>query len=317
MVKYCMDIPEKLKQAFGDRIKQNKDISPYLTLRTKTVAALYLEVETKEDLQTAIKRAHESSLPIFMLGGGSNLAILKDRIEALVIRNRYMKKEIVNETDEYANVLFSAGYPISRVVKETTESGLSGFEYHLGLPGTLGGAIYMNSKWTRPLSYAGDSLISADIMSKDGSIRTVDRDYFQFAYDFSILQKTKEIFVNGIFRLKKVAPEVLKKRAQESQAYRKETQPFGVNTGGCFFQNISKEEMKRNNLPTHSAGYLIDKAGLKGKSVGGFVVSEKHANFIINTGEGKPEDLKKLLYEIKSTIRNMYGVDLKEEVVVI
>lgn len=312
-----MDIPEKLKQVFGDRIKQDKDISPYLTLHTKTIAALYLEAESKEDWENAVKAAYNSSIPFFILGGGSNLAILKDKISALVIRNMYIKKEIVNETPEYSDILFSAGYPMSRVVKETTEAGLSGFEYHLGLPGTIGGAIYMNSKWTRPVSYVGDNLVSAQIMSKNGTIREVNRDYFQFAYDYSILQKTRELFIEGIFRLKKEDPEVLKNRAQESLKYRKETQPFGVSTGGCFFQNISEEEKVRNNLKTTSAGYLIDKAGLKGKRVGGFIVSDKHANFIINTGEGKPEDLKSMLAQIKQTIKEKYGVELKEEVVVI
>jgi UDP-N-acetylmuramate dehydrogenase len=317
MVKYSMDIPEKLKQVFGDRIKKDKNISLHLTLRTETVAALYLEAESGEDLKNAVQIASELSIPVFILGGGSNLAILKDRIEALVIRNMYVKKEIINDTEEYADVLFSGGYPMSRVVKETTEAGLSGFEYHLGLPGTIGGAVYMNSKWTMPVSYAGDSLISAQIMSKDGAIRTVNREYFEFAYDYSVLQKTREFFIEGVFRLKKEDPEVLKKRAQDSLRYRKETQPFGVNTGGCFFQNITEEDKVRNKLPTKSAGYLIDKAGLKGKKVGGYVVSDKHANFIINTGTGKPEDLKTILTEIKATIKEKYGVDLKEEVVVI
>lgn len=312
-----MDIPEKLKRVFGDRIKQDKNISPYLTLRTETVAAFYLEAESFDDFENAVQIAHESSLPVFILGGGSNLAILKDRIEALVLRNMYVKKEIIKDTDEYSDVLFSGGYPMSRVVKETTEAGLSGFEYHLGLPGTIGGAIYMNSKWTNPVSYIGDNLASAQLMSKDGIMRKVNRDYFEFAYDFSILQKTKELFIEGIFRLKKDDPEILKKRAQKSLAYRKATQPFGVNTGGCFFQNISEEEKAQNHLPTKSAGYLIDKAGLMGKKVGGYMVSDKHANFIINTGEGKPEDLKIILNEIKATIKEKYGVDLKEEVVLV
>ena len=312
-----MDIPEKLKRVFGERIKKDKNISPYLTLRTQTVVAFYIEAESKEDFENAVTIASELSLPVFILGGGSNLAILKDRIEALVVRNMYVKKKIISDTNEYSDVLYSAGYPMSRVVKETTEAGLSGFEYHLGLPGTIGGAVYMNSKWTRPVAYAGDTLISAQIMSKDGTIRTVDRDYFRFAYDFSSLQKTGEFFIEGVFRLKKADPEILKKRAQDSLKYRKETQPYGVNTGGCFFQNISEEEKVQNKLPTKSAGYLIDKAGLKGKKIGGYMVSDKHANFIINTGEGKPEDLKRMLNEIKTIIKEKYGVDLKEEVVVI
>jgi UDP-N-acetylmuramate dehydrogenase len=205
---------------------------------------------------------------------------------------------------------------MSLVVRETVQEGLSGFEYHMGLPGTLGGAIYMNSKWTKNLSYAGDNLISAQITDREGNERTVDRDYFEFAYDYSILQKTGEIFLEGIFRLHKEDPAILDERAKGAQAYRKETQPFGVATGGCFFQNISDAEKEKLNLPTKSAGYLVDKSGLKGFQIGAFQVSTKHANFIINTGNGTPEDLHKMLNHIKKTVKEKYGVDLKEEVII-
>ena len=307
---------QKLMEHFGDRLKQNKDLSPYFTLKTKTTAQYYLEAESKEDIVDALRIASEEQIPVFILGGGSNIAVVSDVIEGLVLRNMYKKKEIVKDTEEYTDILFSSGYPMSLVVRETVQAGLSGFEYHLGLPGTLGGAIYMNSKWTKNLSYAGDSLISAQIVDREGNERTVNRDYFAFAYDYSILQKTGELFLEGIFRLHKEDPSVLEERAQGAQAYRKETQPYGVATGGCFFQNISDEEKERLNLPTKSAGYLVDKSGLKGFQIGGFQVSTKHANFIINTGDGKPEDLHKMLNHIKSTVKEKYGVDLKEEVII-
>jgi UDP-N-acetylmuramate dehydrogenase len=174
----------------------------------------------------------------------------------------------------------------------------------------------MNSKWTKNLSYIGDSLISAQIINLSGEERTVNRDYFEFAYDYSILQKTGELFLEGIFRLQKEDPQILEERAKGALEYRHKTQPFGVATGGCFFQNISEEEKKRLNLPTTSAGYLVDKAGLKGFKIGAFQVSDIHANFIINTGEGKPEDLHNMLDHIKQTVEKKFGVKLKEEVIV-
>ncbi len=308
---------EELIKQFGDRIKQQKDLSPYFTLRTQTSAEYYLEAESREDIITAVKLTSKHKIPLFFLGGGSNTIVLKGEIKGLVVRNMYMKKEVVKDEADYAEVEFSAGYSMSRVVSETIREGLSGFEYHLGLPGTLGGAIFMNSKWTKNLSYVGDNLISANILDKEGNEKKVDRDYFKFAYDYSILQETGEIVLEATFKFKKEDPELLKKRAQDALAYRRETQPFGVATGGCFFQNISDEEQAKHNLPTKSAGYLIDKAGLKGTTVGGFTVSEKHANFVINTGNGTPEDLFKILNLIKSTIKEKYGVDLKEEVIVV
>ncbi len=308
---------EQLKKQFGERIKKDFNISPYFTLKMQTKAEFYIEALSIDDWKEIVQFTSINKIPFFILGGGSNIAVLRNVIPGLVVRNRYMKKEIVQETEEYTDLLLSSGYPMSLVVKETTDAGLSGFEYHLGLPGTLGGAIFMNSKWTKPVSYVGDSLVEGTIMDREGNVRREKREYFSFAYDYSRLQDTREIFLEGVFRLRKEDPDALKKRAQDSLAYRKETQPFGVATGGCFFQNISQEEKELHNLPTTSAGYLIDHAGLKGHQEGAFVVSDKHANFVINTGQGKPEDLQKMLNLIKSTIKEKYGVDLKEEVQVV
>ncbi len=312
-----MTILTQLIATLGTAVEESKNISPFLTLRTSTIAEYYFAAKTREDLIKAIVTAKEIGIPFFMLGGGSNLAVLQDTIGGLVIHNRYIRKEIIADTQDYTDILFSSGYPMSLIVKETTDAGLAGFEYHLGLPGTLGGAIYMNSKWTKPVSYCSDALLYGWILNRNGEIRKVEKDYFEFAYDYSVLQETKEIVVEGVFRLKKEQRELLKKRSQEALQYRKDTQPFGVATGGCFFRNISDQEKERAGLETVSAGYMIDHAGLKGKRMGSFIVSDKHANFIINTGEGKPADLRALLHLIKSTIKEKYGVELVEEVCII
>lgn len=312
-----MDIFPLLQQQFGDRIRKDKDISFYFTLRTHTIAEYYLEVETRQDWVDIVKFAHDNTIPLFILGGGSNMAVTKDFIPGITVRNLYQKKEIIAETEETADLLVSSGYSVARLVAETTTAGLEGFEYHMGLPGSVGGAIYMNSKWTKPVTYFGDFLLEAHLLTRDGEEKTVERDYFNFAYDYSILQETKEIVLEAVFRLKKTDPDLLKKRAAESSAYRRSTQPHGVQTAGCFFQNISDEDQKRLDLQTKSAGNLIDKAGLKGKSQGGYMVSDHHANFIVNTGTGKPEDLKFLLNLVKQTVKEKYNIDLKEEVVVV
>jgi len=306
-----------LSEKLGKEVTPQKDISPYITMRTRVMAEYFVEVDTREELIKAVQLAHELKIPFFLFGGGSNLAILKNVIPGLVIRNLYSKKEIVYSDSDHTDILFSSGYPMSRVVTETVKDGLEGFEYHLGLPGSIGGAIYMNSKWTKPVSYVGDHLISAVLMDHEGNTKTVDRPYFHFAYDYSILQETKEILIEGVFRLKHEDPEILRVRSQESLAYRKATQPFGVATSGCFFQNISPEEKERLGLTTASAGYLIDHAGLKGRQIGAYIVSDKHANFVINQGNGTPEDLQKLLSLIKLTVKEKYGVDLKEEVLLV
>jgi len=314
---YELRLMDNLHKQFGDRIKTDFNVSPYFTLKMKTQADFYIEAESVEDWQNIAYITSAHSIPLFVLGGGSNIAVTKEVISGLVVRNHYIQKNILKETSESIEMFISSGYPMSRVVKETVEEGLSGFQYHLGLPGTLGGAVAMNSKWTRPESYVSDTLIRANIMTTNGEIREVEKSYFEFAYDYSRLKDTGEIFLDGVFLLTRVDSEELKTQSRQALNYRKETQPFGVATGGCFFQNISESVKIEQNLPTTSAGYLIDHAGLKGTKVGAFVVSDKHANFVINTGGGTPADLAVMLNLIKSTVLEKYEVKLEEEVRVI
>lgn len=299
------------------RIEKNRDLYLYLTLKTHVIAENFIEARSREDLIAAKKYALKNNLPFFMLGGGSNLAIVKNEIKGLVVKNNYRNLEVLDEDDKTATISVSSGYPVSLLIATSVNRGWEGFEYHQGLPGTLGGAIFMNSKWTKPMTYFGDNLIYAYIMDAHGNVRREERSYFNFAYDFSILQKTGEIIVDAVFKLKKASREELMKKAAWALEYRKKTQPFGIASSGCFFKNISEEEKIKLNLPTTSAGYLIDKSGLKGYEVGAFFVSPIHANFIINKKEGKREDLVKLLGIIKSTVKQKYGVELKEEVIVI
>ncbi len=288
-------------------IQTNVDLKQFTTVKSTAIASHFTTVKTREHLIEAVQHAHKQNLELMVIGGGSNTVFASEAVIKFVIRNQYFNFEVVAETDTTADVKVSSGLPISMLINKTIEKGLEGFEYHQGLPGSVGGALHMNSKWTKPLMYFGDRLISATLLDKEGNEKTVERDYFKFAYDFSELQNTKEILVEAVFRLTKANPEVLKQRAAEALAYRKETQPFGVASSGCMFQNIDGK----------SAGELIDKAGLKGARVGNYVVSEKHANFIINEGDGKVEDLKKLLDMVKTKVKEVHGVELKEEVRII
>lgn len=297
----------KLEKILGKgRVKADFNLYPYLTLRTKTSAAYYFEAETRNDLIKAKNASLKLKLPLMLIGGGSNLAILKNKLNYLVVRNRYISKKI-KAKDNQALLTVSSGYPVTKLAKELAEKGYEGLEYHFGLPGTVGGALYMNSKWTKPLAYYGDPLISATVVDQQGKVKKVSRDYFNFAYDYSNLQKTKDIVLEAVFKLKKSDPKVLLQHTVFAINYRKKTQPFGVYTCGCFFKNINGQ----------SAGQLIDRAGLKGKKIGGFRVSDKHANFIINDGTGDLESLNKLLKQIRQKVKDKFGVKLEEEVIIL
>jgi len=289
------------------KIERNKDLTFLNTLRTNTLAEYFLDAKTKDDLIMAKKFSLKNKLPLFVIAGGSNMAIVKQVINGLVIKNSFSELKLIKETPEYVMLSVSSGYPVSRLVSETVSRGYEGFEYHKGLPGTVGGAIYMNSKWTKPISYFGDNLEYAYLIDDQGETKKVDKDYFQFAYDYSNLQKTKEILTEAVFKLKKVDQAVLEERAKSAFEYRKETQPMGVKTSGCFFRNVDGR----------SAGQMIDQAGLKNFSVGNFFVSPTHANFIINKGHGKSKDLLKLISIIKEKVKKKFGVELNEEVIII
>jgi len=302
------NIEYELKNVFrGGRIKNNLILKLHTTFNMGGKAEYFFEAESREDLIKAKQISLKLKLPFFLIGGGSNLAIVKDRIQGLVVKNIYIKKEILKDKKDCVELLVSSGYPVSRLVSETIDEGISGFEYYKGLPGTVGGAIYMNSKWTKSFSCFADNLIYAYLLDKKGKVKKVNTDYFQFAYGFSILQKTKEILLEVAFSLKKKLPAILKKRADKVLAYRLITQPYGVATAGCFFKNISGK----------SAGYLIEQCGLKGYSIGNFSVSEKHANFIINRGKGRSEDLMKLVKLIKKKVKEKFGLELEEEVIIV
>lgn len=301
-----MDVLQQLQKELGNNVVASKNISAHLTFRTKTFAEFFLEAKSKEDIIKATYLCKQLDIPFLLIGGGSNLAVTKEVISGLVVKNAWQEKTKIDENEDTVMLRVSSGYPMGKLVMETVNAGLEGFEYHLGLPGTIGGGICMNSKWTKPLSYLGDYLVEATLLDK-GNIQTVQRDYFNFSYDYSVIQDTGEIILDLVFKLKKNEPALLKKRAQQSLAYRKKTQPFGVATCGCFFQNVNGE----------SAGKMIDMAGLKNTTSGSFTVSDIHANFIVNNGEGNAADLLTLLTIIEDRVYEKFGIQLKKEVIVI
>lgn len=299
-----------------EKVTENVDLFPYLSMRLHAKAQYFYVAEQKDDLIAAVRAAHELQIRFIMLGGGSNMVFGQTLVPGLVVLNKYQEITPVASSSTTQDVRIGSGTPMALVVAKTTEQGLSGFEYHKGLPGTMGGAVYMNSKWTKPMSYVGDTLVCAELIGNHGMVKTVERPYFAFAYDYSMLQKTKELVLNATFRLTKQSVVEVQHRAEEAFAYRKQTQPFGVATCGCFFRNISKKEQETHHLATKSAGYLIDQCGLKGFSIGDFSVSPVHANFIVNAKgtTARPEDLKKLATIIKHKVYKKFGIELHEEV---
>lgn len=299
---------QKLQEALGDgKVRQDVDMSVYATLKVGGPAEFYTDVTTEEEMITAIRTAYELNLPVHVFGGISNVVIGEAGLKGLTIRNMIVFKDIQEETDEYVILRVGSGYNMSRLAKETAQDGLAGLEYHLGLPGTVGGGVAVNSGWYahKPDRYVGDPLYRALLVSQDGFTRTETHDYFKFRYDYSILKETHEILVWIEFKLIKADPAELIQHGQDALEHRKNTQPYGIPTSGCFFQNVDGV----------SAGKIIDEAGLKGYTIGGAQVSQKHANFIENTGTATSHDIAELVAYVKQRVKEHSGIELEEEII--
>jgi UDP-N-acetylenolpyruvoylglucosamine reductase len=318
------DISSALSKLITCPVSTSVPLAPFTTLKIGGPAEYFVEVKNKKQLTDAVLGAQKLGIPFTLLGGGSNVLISDQGIQGLVIRNQSRDITVrgIKGKLEHGNSVGSvfveadSGVIFNSFVRFTIEEGYKGIEMHLGLPGTVGGAVYMNSKWTKPLGYVGDVLYQGTIITNKGEVVTVPHEYFHFDYDTSILQKTHETLVSATFLFERAPKEELWARANESIEYRRRSQPQGVNTPGCTFRNISEAEAITIPTPgqTKSAGYLIDAAGMKGAVVGKAQISTMHANFIVNLGGATASDVTNLIAKVKETVKTKFNVDLKEEI---
>lgn len=313
-----------LVQILGNGLKTQEPLSRYTTFKIGGPADYFYTATTAEHLASAVLAAHRLDVPFFVLGGGSNILVGDKGFRGLVIKNaatnvrvkgiKSAKKDGVTRKVVYVEA--ESGVPVNKLVRFTVDEGLSGVHMHLGLPGTVGGAVYMNSKWMKPEGYIGDAVYQVHLISKDGEEKVVPRSYFHFAYDTSVLQKTKEVVLSVVFELVSSDRDALWKTANESIAYRRESQPQGVFSAGCTFRNLSHAEALVHATPEHivSVGYLLDYAGMKGETAGDAAISQDHANFIINRGKAKASDVVKLIDLARERVSEKFGVTLTEEI---
>jgi UDP-N-acetylmuramate dehydrogenase len=314
----------ELQKALGENVTSSVPLAIYTTLKIGGPAQYFFEARTTAQLLEGVTVARRLGIPVTVVGGGSNILIADAGIRGLVIKN--MTKEIVvraakgkYEHGVPSGIVYveaDSGVIFNSFVRFAIEEGYQGIEMHLGLPGSVGGAVYMNSKWTNPVGYVGDVVYQATIVDGEGNVRDVPQSYFQFAYDSSILQKTNEIVLSVTFAFHRATKESLWESANRSIAYRRSTQPQGVFSPGCTFRNISLSDAMMASTPanTTSAGFLVDAAGLKGMRVGNAQISPVHANFIVNLGGASAKDVLELIGMAKAKVKEKFGVTLEEEI---
>jgi len=296
--------------AFGaDRLRANVALAPLTTFRVGGPAEWLLETRSSDEVVLALRLAHDAAVPTTILGGGSNVLVSDRGVRGLVIRPR--AGEVRAEDD--AHIRADAAVTINGLVRWTINHGRAGLEAWAGTPGTVGGAIFGNAHFGGRL--IGDLVTSVRLASRDSAIEDVDAAAMAFGYDRSRLQDSGETLLSAVFRLSAGEPASLRETARASLAFRKRTQPLDSPSAGCVFQN---PEPGRDHVPDGtpwSAGALVDRAGLKGQSIGGARVSPTHGNFIVNDGTATAADIKRLIDRCRHEVRERFGVELREEIV--
>ena len=260
--------------------------------------------KTPEQLKQALDWGRSEGLPITLLGAGSNLLISDQGLRGLVICTRALRH---SEFDaDTGRVSAAAGEPWSSLAWKAARNGLKGFEWTIGIPGTVGGAVVMNAG-----AHGGetaDILISAEVIDPDGSVHTLKPKDLDYRYRTSNLQGSDRIVLTATFQLSAGhEPTAVKTDTAEDLKQRRTTQPYHLPNCGSVFRNP----------PGHSAARLIQAAGLKGYQIGNAQISTLHSNFIVNLGGAKASDVLALIRHIQDTILERDGIALKTEVKII
>ena len=305
-----IDIAGRLAALVGtDRVKRDAALGPLTTFKVGGPADWLVDAHSGDDLARVIATAREASLPITILGGGSNVLVSDRGVRGIVVRVHGGEVREINASIVRAD----AGVTINGLVRWTVNRGIAGIEAWAGTPGTVGGAVYGNAHFRGRL--IGEIIAAVRLITEDGSVSDVPHEQMEFGYDYSRLHRTHEIVVCADFKVSSGDSSMLRATARESLAFRKRTQPLESPSAGCIFQN---PDPKRDSVPDGippSAGALVDRAGLKGAREGSARVSTTHANFIVNEGGATAREIRALIDRCKTEVRDRFGVALREEIV--
>ena len=315
------DFLSELKENFPGRVKVDELLSKYSNFRLGGPAQFFLDIKNQNELILAIDLAKKNQIDFFVFGGGSNLLINDEGFTGLVLRMTNRQVEIRDNL-----IIAEAGALTAGLARVSAEAGLAGLTWAIGLPGTIGGAVRGNAG-----CFGGEmkDVVKSVTVLKKGEIIELNNQELDFAYRNSLIKTSNNLIILSVtLSLKKGDSEKLKIEIQENLQKRQKNQPQGASSAGCIFKNYeikNDQELQRLqekfDIPLEmiqtrrlSTGWIIDKVGLKGKTLGQAQISPEHGNFILNLGQATASEIMQLISLVKMTVRDQYGIQLEEEV---
>ena len=292
----------------ASRLRRDEMLAPYTTFKIGGPADLFYEADSADDLADAVLAARELDVPHFVLGLGANILIGDRGFRGIVVRN---VSQHVRWYDD-GRVWSESGVIMADLIKESVRRGLSGLEHYVGIPSTVGGAIWQNLHFLSPAPerertmFIAEVFESCDILSEENERKTVGADYVKFGYDDSVFHHRRDIALASTFRLDRKDPAIMHRIMQENLSWRGARHPWLEYhpSAGSIFKKIEGV----------GAGRLVDQCGLKGFRIGDAQISHIHANIMVNLGHATAKDVRELVAYAQKKVEEKFGQHLQPEI---
>jgi UDP-N-acetylmuramate dehydrogenase len=290
------------------RLKRDEPLAPYTTFRIGGPADLFYDAISADDLANAVIAARESGMPHFVLGLGANILVGDRGFRGLVVRNVARAMRFSDD----GRVWSESGVIMRDLIAESVRRGWSGLEHYVGIPSTVGGAVWQNLHFLSPAPdrertmFIEEVFESAELLDEHGARRSVDRDYMRFGYDTSVLHTGREVALSVTFRLSPGDVGAMHRIMQENLSWRGARHPWlDIHpSAGSIFKKIEGV----------GAGRLIDQCGLKGFRIGDAQISHIHANIMVNLGHATAGDVRALIAHAQGCVQERFGQHLEPEI---
>ena len=298
-----------LEQALGkDRVSRQVALAPYTTFKIGGPADLFFEARSADELAKAITVARERNIPHFVLGLGANILIGDKGFRGLVIRNAANAFTFGADGKLWAE----SGAVMKDLIQASARLGWRGLEHYVGIPSTVGGAIWQNLHFLSPAPerertmFIAEVFESCEILSEEGERKTVGADYVKFGYDDSVFHHRRDVVLTSTFKLERGDTAAMHRIMQENLSWRGGKHPWldWHPSAGSIFQKIEGV----------GAGRLVDQCGLKGHRIGDAQISHIHANIMVNLGRATAADVRALIAKAQSAVKERFGQNLKVEI---